>query len=436
MKIYRLTSMLRLMPAALNCCLICFLTCCLLPVVPAGAAANPYRLQSGARGKVCLQCHITFEETLKKRHLHTPVKKGDCAGCHNPHSSSHGALLAQAPEKVCLGCHQGLVPEKAVSVHQVVAAGECSSCHDPHGADYRNNLNARGNELCFGCHGELEQLVAGAKVAHDPVKEGCLSCHNPHASTRGEALLTSAEPGLCLDCHNSGTKLFKKSHMNYPVEKARCTSCHNPHGGSEKGIFYPSQHSPVANRMCNQCHVAATSATPFATRRQGFELCRSCHSDTVNDAFTKANLHWPFLDPQGCANCHAPHASKERALLRDRPTVVCGSCHQDTVARSEEAEVGHQPVMDGDCASCHAPHAGDQPFLLTAGSQLDLCGQCHDWQAHSTHPIGDKVKDPRNGNITLTCTSCHSSHGTDHKAMLLAQTVTDVCVQCHTQYRR
>ena len=82
------------------------------------------------------------------------------------------------------------------------------------------------------------------------------------------------------------------------------------------------------------------------------------------------------------------------------------------------------------------PHGGDAPLFLANKDVIALCGQCHDWQKHSTHPIGDKVKDPRNKNMTLQCLSCHRSHGTDYKHFIPFPTTSDLCVQCHEQFKR
>ena len=68
--------------------------------------------------------------------------------------------------------------------------------------------------------------------------------------------------------------------------------------------------------------------------------------------------------------------------------------------------------------------------------RIELCGTCHDWQKHSTHPIGDKRKDPRNRNLTLECASCHRAHGTGAKHLVPYAKVTDLCTKCHEQYRR
>jgi DmsE family decaheme c-type cytochrome len=174
---------------------------------------NPYRLKEPDQKKLCLACHTDFEQKLKNRFVHTPVRSGECSGCHDPHVSSHGKLLADEPREVCARCHDGVIPAKVKSTHKVVADGECQKCHDPHGSDNPANLLAKGNDLCFGCHKELGEAVKKARFKHSPVEQGCLTCHGPHASDRAERLLKDAVPALCVNCHKPDTPAFTARHM-------------------------------------------------------------------------------------------------------------------------------------------------------------------------------------------------------------------------------
>lgn len=188
--------------------------------------------------------------------------------------------------------------------------------------------------------------------------------------------------------------------------------------------------------MCNQCHEAPTSPTPFKTKKVGLELCRGCHSSLVNEAFNKNRIHWPLVDRVGCLNCHQPHASTQKKLLKGDMASLCGKCHADTIERQEKAMTKHAPIQEGNCTSCHAAHASDSVLLLNQPSTINLCGTCHEWLKHTTHPIGEKILDPRNKNLMVQCLSCHRSHGTSYKYMLPFPTVTDLCIQCHKKFTR
>jgi predicted CXXCH cytochrome family protein len=432
------------------------LLCGLVPAVGVAQAQeeNKYRLKPGAAGQVCFDCHAEFQEKLKSKFVHTPVKSGDCAGCHSPHTSAHGKLLSASPSAICLTCHEGVIPAKARSTHKVAIEGNCAKCHDPHASNNKANVVKAGNELCVGCHRSIGDTVAKVKFKHVPVASDCLSCHNPHASDTAPKLLTRPVPALCLQCHKSDGPNFVKQHVGYPVAKANCSSCHASHGSNTAGLLLDTVHAPVVAKRCNQCHPAATAAEPFATRRAGFELCRGCHSAMVNETFSKNRVHWPLLDKTGCLNCHEAHAAREKKLLNVPEATLCGRCHIDTASyqaklaeQSKQAKAAvktgvqkgdftHEPVHGGNCSACHVPHASDSGRLMRNASVVDGCGTCHDWLKHNSHPMGEKVRDTRNKNVSVNCLSCHRSHGTGYRYMLTFPTTSDLCVQCHKQLRR
>jgi predicted CXXCH cytochrome family protein len=242
--------------------------------------------------------------------------------------------------------------------------------------------------------------------------------------------------------------------MNYPVAKSDCSSCHDAHGSNKAGILFDNVHQPVANRVCTQCHEASSSPNALKTKKEGFELCRGCHSKMVGEAFSKNRIHWPVIDKVGCLNCHEPHASKQKKLLMGDNKSLCGKCHTDTMdwqsklAEKEKKEnaaakgkvvkgvLTHNPIQEGNCEACHSSHASDNTYLMTNPSFIESCGTCHDWMKHTSHPMGPKVVDTRNKNITMDCMSCHRTHGTGYRYMIPFPTVTDLCTQCHKQFKR
>jgi predicted CXXCH cytochrome family protein len=419
------------------------------------AQQNKFKLKPDARGKLCLGCHDKFKEKLKDPFVHTPVKTGECSECHNPHTASHGKLLDEDPNKICNKCHEGIIPKNPKSSHKVVMEGNCVKCHDPHASKNKFVLLKAGNELCFDCHKNIGNAVAKVKFKHNPVEKGCVNCHDPHASTKGKHLLKNDLVALCVSCHKTDRPNFLKQHMNYPVAKSDCSSCHDAHGSDKIGILFDNVHAPVANKVCHQCHEASTSPDPLKIKRAGFELCRGCHSKMMNDTFDKKRIHWPLVDKVGCLNCHEPHASPQKKLLTGDMKNLCSKCHSDTMevqaklAEKEKQEKSaakgkgeikgaytHNPIQEGNCETCHVPHASDSGFLLKEPKIVELCGACHDWLKHTSHPMGEKIVDSRNKNLTMQCLSCHRSHGTGNRQLIPFPTITDLCVQCHKQYKR
>src|SRR5262245_27666381 len=260
------------------------LSALLLAVRPSAAApaANDtakYHLKPGAYGALCMECHADFQETVKLPHVHTPVKAGRCADCHDPHASNHGKLLADAPDKICATCHGTMIPDGAKSTHAAVAEGKCVVCHDPHGSANNANLVRPGNDLCLGCHEDVKKGLAAATHKHTPASANCLGCHDPHASKSAPSLLLKPPPALCVGCHNPAQPGFLKAHLGYPVARANCVSCHDPHGSPNKGILWASVHAPVQNKMCAQCHGEPVASGPITVKKNAPELCRSCHNE-------------------------------------------------------------------------------------------------------------------------------------------------------------
>jgi predicted CXXCH cytochrome family protein len=407
-----------------------------LSLVPFASAQDKFKLKPGAKGKICLTCHQDFREKMKRPFIHTPVKSGNCSDCHDPHAARHGKLLSAEPAKICVGCHEDIAPPGSHSTHKVASSGNCIQCHDPHAANYKFNLTTSGNGLCFGCHKDIAEAVRSNKYKHILATKDCLTCHDSHSSSKASFLLKDDVPGICIKCHDPKRSIFANQHMNYPVEKSRCTSCHAPHGSNKAGILLENAHSPVVRKMCNQCHQDPGQPASLKLKREGIALCRGCHSDSVGEILGKNRMHWPLADKTACLNCHSPHASKQASLLAGPMKNVCGGCHADTIERQTKAKSKHKPVEEGDCTQCHSPHAANNMLLFDNVSTLGICGKCHEWQKHSSHPIGEKVADPRNRNISLDCLSCHRSHGTDQKHFTHSDPKMDLCVTCHQKYKR
>jgi DmsE family decaheme c-type cytochrome len=417
----------------------------LICAAPAFAQPN-VKMKSGVKGKRCLDCHEEFKKTLKSRSVHPLLKRGDCTGCHDPHTSKYKNLLISDVTTLCKNCHEDKVPEKARSAHKLVVEGNCITCHNSHGSANRFNLNKSGNELCFECHKDVGTQSNAVKFKHDPLKtgKGCLNCHNPHASTRSDYLLKREVPALCKGCHKTNRTLFKKRHLNYQVDGSECDSCHSTHGSNKRGILYDDVHQPVAEKKCTQCHPGPGASKPLKTKLTGTRLCRQCHKTMINQTFSKNRVHWPLADNKGCSNCHNPHGGKTKKHLNNTQFKVCGKCHEDTVKLQEWSIQNPKnknlcvPVKTGDCAACHSPHAADNVLLISQENiSKDLCGKCHEWQSHSTHPIGEKAIDQRNKNLTVECLSCHLGCGTGNKPWMMPyETTYDLCTQCHIERRR
>ena len=104
-------------------------------------------------------------------------------------------------------------------------------------------------------------------------------------------------------------------------------------------------------------------------------------------------------------------------------------------------------VIEHEAMQRHAPpgtyteqHVAGTLFGVEMEGTIDFVTanlrEIHDYKKHSNHPIGEKITDPRNGNLTLDCLSCHRNHGSPFKAFAHYDTDAELCVQCHEGMRR
>ena len=208
-----------------------------------------FKLKPGAVGKLCLECHVAFKEKLAKPSVHTPLKKGECTGCHDPHSLPRQAACGRMPAASVPPATRAWSPPTPMSVHKVVADGACTKCHDPHSGEQQVQPSQRRGTISApsATRGWANGLPRSNSSTH-PVGKGCLTCHDPHASGKGRVPPEKQRPALCIGCHKTDRPNFIKSTWAIPVANARCTGCHDPHGSDVAGILYSNVHKPVAQQ--------------------------------------------------------------------------------------------------------------------------------------------------------------------------------------------
>jgi len=121
-------------------------------------------------------------------------------------TSSYGARLAieraRSEETVCYQCHGDVRAQFQLPFHHPVPEGHmtCTDCHNPHkGSIFLGGGTSQlsENEMCLRCHpAERGPFV----FEHEAMREGCVTCHNPHGSINAK-LLKVRDANLCLRCH-------------------------------------------------------------------------------------------------------------------------------------------------------------------------------------------------------------------------------------------
>ncbi|MFZ5765393.1 MAG: cytochrome c3 family protein [Thermodesulfobacteriota bacterium] len=363
----------------------------------------------------CFNCHK--KEKFANTVVHQPLRNGQCNGCHNPHVAHFKGLLHREGADLCYECHQR---EKETfsqgTVHPPVRSGQCLSCHEPHASSRQGLLRDQLTETCYGCH---EKLPKKFKYTHAPYGEGkCFSCHRPHQSEFNQ-LLKDEPDKVCLSCHPAGT--IAARHPNYPAAVTNCLSCHSPHGSDRKGLVRNVLHAPFA-KGCNDCHGGGKE-------ENGTAVCLSCHA-AVADKMNQIHSHLTGSARNTCTRCHSPHAADDRKMLLGGEGQVCRNCHADSMAYYDAKLYRHKNA--GACTECHDVH-GSNELAMLRGDGNTVCTRCHEDQGKFTHPVGEKVRDPRSGQM-VHCVSCHTPMGSDFKYHLVFSGAKDLCIQCHAKY--
>ncbi len=401
------------------------LTLLILGVLLSLVAGLPHRVYGEGRdvSGLCIECHPKTKEWKGGKEVHRPVATGECSSCHNPHASKHKGLLKEGAGELCYLCHDSKKGFTGKVVHAPVAKGECLSCHRAHVSENKPLLTKPLEEGCFDCH--PRDRIMAKKVVHPEVRKGnCLACHLPHSSSNF-SLLRKGPKGVCVDCHSEDARLAS-SHLGYDVTRSNCLSCHSAHASDKAKLVKAFIHKPVEEGRCTTCHLERSSAL----KKKGVELCLDCHQSSMA-SFNRLYSHLiPGRDKDPCGTCHDPHGAEDKALLKDKERRICFSCHRDTESDVARSRYIHPKVKEGRCSACHTAHGSNNAFFLAKGKGTCSVEGCHPTQGRFTHPVGEKVIDPRSG-MAMDCSTCHNPMGSKEEFILRAGKDRELCVQCH-----
>jgi DmsE family decaheme c-type cytochrome len=218
---------------------------------------------------------------------------------------------------------------------------------------------------------------------------------------------------VCKECHEAQYNDFIKS----------------IHG--KKAITY----SPANSEGCESCHgpgaqhvekgggkgVAIFAFGKKVDAREKASKCFACHGETKNLAFWDSSRHKSA--DVSCDNCHSIHTVGGNRWSKVQTSEACFECHRNI--RAQTNKQSHHPIREGriKCNDCHNPHGSlNAKAMIKADSVNDLCYQCH---AEKRGPYAfEHTPVPEN------CLTCHEIHGSNH-GKLLVRKVPLLCQSCH-----
>lgn len=246
------------------------------------------------------------------------------------------------------------------------------------------------------------------------------------AAAQGAAASETPAPGqgteysengadTCLGCHTE-----EWPYPIYPIFKT-------------KHANRADKRTPFAGLQCEACHGpgakhAATAskdainsfkATSFLTAGERNKACLGCHQGHARIGWIGSTHESNNL---ACSSCHKLHAEHDPVLAKATQAEVCYQCHKKQRADFNKPSV--HPVRFGliTCSECHSPHGSNAAALLAKPTVNQTCYTCH---AEKRGPFLWE-----HAPVAEDCTLCHSPHGSSRPS-LLTKTPPLLCQQCH-----
>jgi DmsE family decaheme c-type cytochrome len=195
----------------------------------------------------------------------------------------------------------------------------------------------------------------------------------------------------------------------------RNVGCIGCHGISEKHAENPGEAKPD-QRFRGQGALTGEEASI---------VCLACHTTVT----PKQVLLWAgSTHPQSgvaCTNCHTIHVNKDHVFNKAEQPTVCFACHKDV--RVLVSRPWRHPIQEGKvtCSDCHSVHGSAGPNLVKRDTVNGTCYLCHAEKRGPYVQNHQPVQD--------NCASCHNPHGSNIAGMLTARDPI-LCNQCHTPH--
>lgn len=196
--------------------------------------------------------------------------------------------------------------------------------------------------------------------------------------------------------------------------------------------------SPHGKKECESCH--GPGAKHAEAQGSGFifsfkdktaversDVCLTCHRKQKEFFQFRRGAH--KLGSVACDNCHGIHTTHgAEHLLKAKDPDLCFSCHQEV--RGQFSLPTRHRVLDGamTCSDCHTPHGTRTRASLRTWNKfnVDVCFKCH------PEKRGPWVFEHASVKVE-GCAICHLPHGSPNRFLLTTRDVRRTCMQCHGQ---
>jgi len=272
-----------------------------------------------------------------------------------------------------------------------------------------------GAMLAFG-------FVATAQAADNPPGNlgGPMIVGQSGSPTAQERLRRDA---LCTKCHDETETKKILSIYQTPhgaIGDQRTPSCQSCHGESKDhlgGATGNKDHRPRPDHVFG-AKLTTAGYEPDTAQEQS-EICISCHKGGLR-------MRWPGSQHENndvaCTGCHVNHNPTDAVRVKEEQPAVCATCHPDR--RADIKKISTHPIDAGKmtCSDCHNPHGSPGPKLLVKNTVTETCFQCH---ADKRGPFLWEHQP-----VVEDCTNCHDPHGSNITPLLKSRPPF-LCDECH-----
>lgn len=220
-----------------------------------------------------------------------------------------------------------------------------------------------------------------------------------------------------------------------------CLTCHTEAWPYPIFPIFKTKHAnradkrtPFAGLQCEACHgpgakhaesgdknaINSFKSTSFLSPEQRNKFCLECHSGNARSGW-HASTH--ENNNLACNNCHKIHAERDPVLVKATQPEVCYTCHRQQ--RADFAKPSTHPVRFAkmSCSECHSAHGSTSAGMLVKPTVNQTCFICH---AEKRGPFLWE-----HAPAAEDCTLCHHPHGSVYAARLKKNPPL-LCQQCHT----